>query len=451
MKRLIVDYGLLYNRIALLDEDVLEEIYIDRVYDKSLVGNIYLGRVVNVVKSMSAAFVNIGLKKNAYMPLEEDIKNGSEILVQVRRDGVGDKGPTVTTDLSLSSRHLVLLPRTRTRTISRKIHDKQLKKDILSALEPYLENYGLVIRTDAKDQAIGDLIDEIKELILLWQDIEKNERRIRSDPLVYEDYDFLPLIEKEYLPLVDEVIINKKVALDHPKVQYDLDVYPIFDKYGLESQIQKSLGREIELHQGSFITIDETEALTAIDVNSGKYTGSKNKEETFLQVNLAAAKEIARQVKLRNISGIIIVDFINMHKQENYQFLMEALKKYFKKDKSQPKIHGMTSLGLMEITRKKNRKSLRSQLLEPCDYCGMGSVISKDIIFNRLVNKIRLLKEHTGKDVYEVLASEKMYHLSMAVMNGETYLKRLEVGLDIEIDLLMDERLNDYEFKTSGK
>lgn len=451
MKRLIVDYGLLYNRIALLNNDVLEEIYIERLYDKSLVGNIYLGRVVNVVKSMSAAFIDIGLKKNAYIPLEDGIKSGSEILVQVRRDAVGEKGPTVTTDVSLSSRHLVLLPKTTTRTISRKIHDKKLKQEILKALEPHLENYGLVIRTDAKDQPIDGLIEEIKGLTLLWGEIEKNERRIVSNRLVYEDYDFLPLIEKEYLPLVDEVVINKKVVLDHPNVIFDLDVYPIFDKFGLETQIIQSLSREIKLHQGSFITIDETEALTAIDVNSGQFTGSNNKEETFLQVNLAAAKEIARQVKLRNIAGIIVVDFINMQKQENYQFLIEALKKYFKKDKSQPKIHGMTSLGLMEITRKKNRKSLRSQLLEPCDHCGIGTVISKDIIFNRLVNKIRLLKEHTGKDEYEVLASEKMYHLSMTVINGETYLKRLEVGLDIEIDLLIDETLNAYEFKTSGK
>lgn len=450
MKRLILDYGLLYNRIALVNHDVLEEVYIERLYDKSLVGNIYLGRVVNVVRSMSAAFIDIGEGKNAYMPLG-DIKSGQELLVQVKRDPVNDKGATVTTDVSLSSRHLVLLPRSHTRTISKKIHDKLLKKEILKGLEPYLGDYGLVIRTDAKDQPIALLIEELKDLVKEWQALSKNERRILKDRLVYEDYAFEALVEKEYLPLVDEVVSNKKVDLNHDHVIYDFDSYPIFEKYRLEEALKNSLNREVKLHQGSYITIDETEALTAIDVNSGKFTGSKNKEETFLQVNLAAAKEISRQVRLRNISGIIIIDFINMQREENYKFLLTALKKYFVVDKCQPKIHGLTALGLVEVTRKKNRKSLRTQLLESCSVCGSGHMISRDLVFSKLSDKLKILKAQTHKEEFTVEVSEAFFSICQTQVKNKTFIHRLEESLDCKVHLLVKNELNEFEFKTSGK
>lgn len=452
MKKLIVDYGLLYNRIALMNGASLEEMYIERLYDKSLVGNIYLGRVVNTVKSMSACFIDIGVSKNAYMPLEEHIKTGMETLVQVKRDPVGDKGATVTTDLSLSSRHLVLLPRTSTRTISKKIHDKETKSLILNALNPYLENYGIVIRTDAAHVELEVLIAELKELIETWKGVEQKERRILSNRLVYADYAFESLLEKEYVPLVDEIIVNKKIELNHPNVTLDLEAYPIFEKYRVESQIKESLNREIKLHQGSFITIDETEALTAIDVNSGQFVGSKNKEETFLQVNLAAAKEISRQIRLRNISGIIIVDFINMRNKDNYELLLTAMKKHFKEDKCQPKIHGLTTLGLVEITRKKNRKSLRTQLIESCKLCsGAGYALSKDVIFSKLVDKIKLLKSHTQKETFEVNVSENMYNVCMTMINGKTYLDYLMDSIGCKILLNLKESLEGFDFETSGK
>ena len=455
MKHLIVDYGLIYNRIALLEEGQLMEVFVENRFDKSLVGNIYLGRVVNVVKSMSAAFIDIGEKKNAYMPLVEGIKSGQEILVQVRRDAVGEKGATVTTDLSISGHYVVLLPMNTHHMASKKIRDKEKKKMLINLTKEHLPEFGTVIRTEAINATEDELISEMSRLRSKWVELEKFRRRIVSDKLLYEDYTFETLLEKEYLYQADEVVLNHKPAVkklyhDHV-ILHDSD-QPLFEAYRIDSQISQSLNREIKLNQGSIISIDETEALTAIDVNSGKYIGSSNKEETFLQVNLAAAKEIARQLRLRNISGIVIIDFINMQLDESYEHLQAALRKYFKKDKCHPIIHGMTTLGLMEVTRKKNRKSLKTQLYSECPTCsGSGYVMSVDMIVKKLMDKLRVLKAHTQKEEFIVKVSISFYDMLLSSLDGNTYAGHLENLLEIDLDIEINEQLDGYEFQTSVK
>lgn len=456
MKQLVVDYGLIYNRIALVENGHLMELHIENIYDQSLVGNIYLGKVVNIVKTMSAAFIDIGEKRNAYMQLEKDLKNGSEIFVQVKRDAVGEKGATVTTDLSLSGQYVVLLPKVNHVMISKKIRNKKRVERLSDLIKSAIGSYGAVIRTEAEHIDDEILLNELEFLIKTWHEVEKNKNRILKDRVVYNDYGFEALIQKEFLSQVDELIVNSKTSYEYFKGNnvklYD-DVYPIFETFKIESQIKDSLKRDVKLHQGSFITIDETEALTAIDVNSGQFVGSSNKEETFLQVNLAAAKAVARQIRLRNISGIIIVDFINMKEQANYEILMNALKKHFKSDKCMPKIHGMTTLGLMEITRKKNRKSLKTQLLSSCNQCdGSGYVMSDVFFYKQFVEKIKTLKHHTKKSHFEVKCSEMMYNLlNQTVIGDASYLNVLSSKLDIEIMTAIDDQLEGYTFKTSGK
>ncbi|MCH4886662.1 Rne/Rng family ribonuclease [Acidaminobacter sp. JC074] len=455
MKQLIVDYGLIYNRIALLEDGQLMEVFVENRFDKSLVGNIYLGRVVNVVKSMSAAFIDIGQKKNAYMPLEEGIKNGQEILVQVRRDAVGEKGATVTTDLSISGHYVVLLPMSKNHMASKKIRDKDKKKALINLTKDHLSEFGTVIRTEAVHASDDELISEMDRLKAKWVELEKYRRRIVSDKLLYEDYTFETLLEKEYLYQADQVILNHKPAvkkLYHDNVLFHDSDQPLFEAYKIDSQINLSLNREIKLSQGSIITIDETEALTAIDVNSAKFTGSSNKEETFLQVNLAAAKEIARQLRLRNISGIIIIDFINMQEDASYEFLQNALNKYFKKDKCHPIIHGLTTLGLMEVTRKKNRKSLKTQLFSECPTCsGSGYVMSVDMIVKKLMDKLRVLKAHTKKDEFIVKVSMSFYDMLLTSLDGNTYAGHLENLLEIDLDIEINDKLEGYDFQTSVK
>jgi len=456
MKQLIVDYGLIYNRIALLNHSQLTEIYIENQLDKSLVGNIYLGRVVNIVKSMSAVFVDIGEKKNAYMPLEPHIKSGEELLVQIRRDAVGEKGATVTTDISLSGHFMVLLPNASSHMISKKINDKAKKQQLLDFLKVNLSDFGAVVRTEAVNASDEDILDEIESLKEIWRNISKQTNRIVSNRLLFEDYTFETLINKEFLSQVDEVVVNRKDVskrLKHHQVTFYDDDYPIFEAYKVESQIVSSLDREIKLHQGSFITIDETEALAAIDVNSGQFVGSSNKEQTFLQVNLAAAKEIARQIRLRNISGIIVIDFINMKDKTHYSDLISVLKKYFKGDKCHPQIHGLTALGLIEVTRKKNRKSLKTQLVKTCEIChGAGVVLSDDILVRRLVNKLELLKKHTNKNVFEVKVSQELNEiLCKRIDKNTTYLDHMMSLLEVEIQIEVLDQLTGHNFQTSGK
>ena len=313
MKRLVIDYGALFNRIALMENDSLVELYIENQMDKSLVGNIYLGKVVNVVDSISAAFVDLGIQKNGYLPLKGHEKVSGEILVQVKKDSIHDKGPSLTRDLSISGTYVVLLPMQNGVMVSKKI---QIDPEIVKAVKERLGGLGCVLRTESRHQSLEVILNEIDDLLLEWAEIEKSNRRIVSSRLIYHDFAFETMIEKDFLPLVDEVVINDPEKKSYYKKHEGLRVYlekqPIFEAYGLEGQIEKGLQRTVVLHQGSHITFDETEALTAIDVNSGQYVGSHNKEETFLQVNLAAAKEIAKQLRLRNISGIILIDFINM-------------------------------------------------------------------------------------------------------------------------------------------
>lgn len=446
MKELVVDYGILYNRLALLDQGQLIELYIDQPMDQSLVGNIYLGKVVNIVKGMSACFIDIGLDKNAYMPLNQDIKSGMELFVQVKRDPVGNKGATVTTDLSVSGQYVVLLPNSNHKMVSKRIHDKGRIEALLSIVKSY--DFGWVIRTDAKDAADDILKAECESLIERWTEIARQKNRILKDRLVYVDYSFEDLIRKEYLPQVDKMILNKKINFDFQSIEYYDDAYPIFETYKVKEQIKKSLNREVKLHQGSFITIDETEALTAIDVNSGQYVGSKNKEETFLQVNLAAGREIARQLRLRNISGVVIVDFINMATKQSESILIEALKKQFKSDKCQPKIHGITALGLMEITRKKNRKSLKSQLLHPCDVCnGSGYFISDDMHLQSFIDKASLLKEHQKQEQIHISTGQGMYDLLHKSFKDTSYIGWISNALGLLINLELDDGYEDFFIK----
>jgi ribonuclease G len=451
MRRLVIDYGALFNRIALMENDTLVELYIENLLNKSLVGNIYLGRVVNVVDSISAAFIDIGLEKNAYLPLKGKEKCSGEILVQVKKDPIHDKGPSLTRDLSISGTYVVLLPNQSEVMVSKKI---QMDPDIISKVKDRLNPMGCVLRTESKNQPLEVILDEIDLLLAKWEEIEKSNRRIVNTRLLYHDFAFETMIEKDFLPLVDEVVINKaekKPYYNHAGLTIYSDHQPIFEAYNIEGQIEKSLQRTVLLHQGSHITFDETEALTAVDVNSGHYIGSHNKEETFLQVNLAAAKEIAKQLRLRNISGMILIDFINMSQKENYKVLLDNLNKYFKRDRSVVTIHGVTNLGLVEITRRKNRKSLKYQLLKSCDTCGGGGyVLSLDLYVKNLEDKLLNLKHHTGSHHFIIQGSHLLYNfLKGAFINDISYIKVLEEALEVSLLLLEDSSLANYEFKTS--
>ena len=393
MQELIINSDGENKQIALVENGKLIEKYDERPDMHRLEGNIYLGRVENVLQGMQAAFVNIGEEKNTFMHIKDvipkvsnetgnknellskyDIKDyirvGMPILVQVKKDSTNKKGARVSTNISLPGRFVVLLPDTNFITISKKITDNNKRKELQKAVQEELpKNYGAIVRTSAENKDANLIKRDVKSLIKLWELIQESAKNLKEEKdfeptLIYENEGIIgklltDLIDQslERIMTNDEEVYNKisnileqsganKIKLEFKKKANILDLYD------LENQIEKAKARKIWLKCGGFITIDKTEALTAIDVNSGKYVGGKDLEQTVYRVNKEATLEIAKQLRLRDIGGIIIIDYIDMEKEETKIKILEELNECLKKDRSKTQVIGFTPLDLLEMTRK---------------------------------------------------------------------------------------------------
>ncbi len=393
MQELIINSDGENKQIALVENGKLIEKYDERPDMHRLEGNIYLGRVENVLQGMQAAFVNIGEEKNTFMHIKDvipkvsnetgnknellskyDIKDyirvGMPILVQVKKDSTNKKGARVSTNISLPGRFVVLLPDTNFITISKKITDNNKRKELQKAVQEELpKNYGAIIRTSAENKDAELIKRDVKSLIKLWELIQESAKNLKEEKdfeptLIYENEGIIgklltDLIDQslERIMTNDEEVYNKiSNILEQSganKIKLELKKKAnILDLYDLENQIEKAKARKIWLKCGGFITIDKTEALTAIDVNSGKYVGGKDLEQTVYRVNKEATLEIAKQLRLRDIGGIIIIDYIDMEKEETKIKILEELNECLKKDRSKTQVIGFTPLDLLEMTRK---------------------------------------------------------------------------------------------------
>lgn len=393
MQELIINSDGENKQIALVENGKLIEKYDERPDMHRLEGNIYLGRVENVLQGMQAAFVNIGEEKNTFMHIKDvipkvsnetgnknellskyDIKDyirvGMPILVQVKKDSTNKKGARVSTNISLPGRFVVLLPDTNFITISKKITDNNKRKELQKAVQEELpKNYGAIIRTSAENKDVDLIKRDVKSLIKLWELIQESAKNLKEEKdfeptLIYENEGIIgklltDLIDQslERIMTNDEEVYNKiSNILEQSganKIKLELKKKAnILDLYDLENQIEKAKARKIWLKCGGFITIDKTEALTAIDVNSGKYVGGKDLEQTVYRVNKEATLEIAKQLRLRDIGGIIIIDYIDMEKEETKTKILEELNECLKKDRSKTQVIGFTPLDLLEMTRK---------------------------------------------------------------------------------------------------
>lgn len=393
MQELIINSDGENKQIALVENGKLIEKYDERPDMHRLEGNIYLGRVENVLQGMQAAFVNIGEEKNTFMHIKDvipkvsnetgnknellskyDIKDyirvGMPILVQVKKDSTNKKGARVSTNISLPGRFVVLLPDTNFITISKKITDNNKRKELQKAVQEELpKNYGAIIRTSAENKDAELIKRDVKSLIKLWELIQESAKNLKAEKnfeptLIYENEGIIgklltDLIDQslERIMTNDEEVYNKiSNILEQSganKIKLELKKKAnILDLYDLENQIEKAKARKIWLKCGGFITIDKTEALTAIDVNSGKYVGGKDLEQTVYRVNKEATLEIAKQLRLRDIGGIIIIDYIDMEKEETKTKILEELNECLKKDRSKTQVIGFTPLDLLEMTRK---------------------------------------------------------------------------------------------------
>ncbi len=368
--------------IMLVENGILIEKHEEHENQRRLEGNIYVGKVTNVLKGMESAFVDIGEEKNSLIkaqdilpkiditketpeikPIEQIIKEGDNIIVQIKKDGTLTKGAKVSTHINLSGRFVVLLPNTEIITVSQKIENKEIKNKITEIARNNLnKNMGAILRTSCENATEEQIVNDIKELEQKWQKIEEMAKDKNSIPKLI--YDNIALIRRTTIDIIDRgldrIIVNdeeifsnlQELLKDMKKIEIVLKKEDLFEMYTLSNQIEKISNRKIWLKCGGFITIDRTEALTAIDVNTGKFTGKKNLEETIFRVNKEATEEIVKQLRLRDIGGIIIVDYIDMHIPENKNAIEEFIKQELKKDRAKTQAVGFTKLNLYEMTRK---------------------------------------------------------------------------------------------------
>ena len=397
------------TRMGIVENGRLMEYVVERNNSAQLVGSIFLGRVCNVVRGIQAAFIDIGLDKNAFLYLGDKtgITEGQRVLVEITKDARGSKGPTATLDISLAGRYAALLPEANYTGISRKITDSAERSRLKKIADEVTNGAaGAVMRTNAAGMPEEVLRADLQQLMADWQIIQARAKLARSPQVLHRELDISVRIVRDYLnACIDEVVVDSPAVygrlqellqniaesrscklLLHDK-QTD-----IFSYYRLSDDIASISDRRIDLPSGGYLVIDYTEAMTVIDVNSGHFSGRENLSETVMQINREAADEIARQLRLRDIGGIIVVDFIDMDKKEYREEIMERLQQALRSDKMKPCVQDMTVLNLVEITRKKARQNLSAVLDAPCPVCrGSGRVQSQETVGLEIKRRLRTL------------------------------------------------------------
>ncbi|BDG61466.1 Rne/Rng family ribonuclease [Caldinitratiruptor microaerophilus] len=422
-KEILVSVDVDGVRAAMREDGQVVELLFERAVRQQLVGNIYKGRVQNVLPGMQAAFVDIGLERNAFLFVDDAIppglevdgappairdvvRPGQELLVQVVKEPSGTKGPRVTRHVTLPGRYLVLMPSVEFVGVSRRI-TKERERERLKALAESLRppGMGLIVRTVAEGASEAEFRRDIEYLVRLWQGVEARARAAEARSLVHRDLGLVQRVVRDWLDDdVTELYIDSPsdyervlewLELMAPHLRSRVRLYTpttvsLFDRYGVEQEIERALRRKVWLRSGGYLVIDRTEALTAIDVNTGKFVGTTDLRDTVLRTNLEAAAEIARQLRLRDIGGIVVVDFIDMDLPEDRQRVLEALEEALARDRTRTNVLGLTQLGLVELTRKKSRQTLDEILLRPCPHCdGRGRVPAEDTLARRARAEIR--------------------------------------------------------------
>lgn len=409
-------------RMGLIKDDILQEYLVERSLSAHLVGSIFLGRVSNVVRGIQAAFIDIGLEQNAFLYLGEtqDLTEGSQVLVQIIKDPRGSKGPTASREITFPGHYVVLFPFGDYIGISRKITDAAERDRLHALAEKHRpEGVGLVLRTEAEGIPEEVLAADITALLAEWNVVETKSRRTKAPAFLHRELDLSVRMVRDYFTKdVEEIVVDSRKAFHRieellvkmpqaaqTRLRFWEGNEDVFAAFGFSDTIAALSDRRVNLPCGGYLVIDHTEAMTVIDVNSGSYSGKSNLEETVMEINREAAREIAYQLRLRNIGGIIVVDFIDMHSETNRQEVLTVLEEAFAGDKMRPRIQDITVLNLVEITRKKSRQNLEAVLYSDCPTCsGSGRVQSKEAIALEIKRRIRTLlkKQGSAKEILVV-------------------------------------------------
>lgn len=436
------------TRVAVVDNGVLQEIYLERSGNRGLVGNIYKGKVARILPGMQAAFIDVGLERTGFLhagdiiqpelaedpelkncdsqtPISELLKEGGEILVQVLKDPVGQKGARLTTQITVPARLLVYLPNVNHLGVSHRIQDlddrQRLLQELGKAIDDNVQTGGYIVRTAAESASNGDMRSDVEFLHRVWTRIQEKAQDAPICTLVHEDISLSMRVMRDLVrDDVEKLRIDSRETYEKalnfakdliPEVVDRIEYYPgerpIFELYSIEDEIRKALERDVPLKSGGYLVIDQTEAMTTVDVNTGAFVGRRNLEETLFKTNLEATQMIARQLRLRNIGGIIIVDFIDMEDSEHQRQVLRALEKALAKDRTKTFITEMSPLGLVEITRKRTRESLEQMLMEPCSVCsGRGVLKTPQTVCYEIFREILREARQFDTNQYTVVASQ---------------------------------------------
>ena len=497
MSEIIINSTPQETRIALVENEEVAELFLERKKERGILGNIYKGKVVRVLPGMESAFVDIGLDKAAFLYvsevfhpsdeyqqmfldeseefLENSKKNGKqglrhigdlltqgqEILVQVSKEPIGSKGCSVTSFVSLPGRYLVLMPYADHVGISRRIEDGE-ERDRLRELAEEIRprHVGVIVRTAAEGAAPADLKADMNYLLKVWENILRAKSGTSAPSLIHEEPDICVRAVRDLFSgdirriVVDNEETYRKITdflnlyLPDPSCKIELyqGLQPIFDYYNIELEIRRALDKKVWLKSGGYIVIEQTEALVAIDVNTGRFVGKRNLEETILKTNLEAAREIVYQLRLRNIGGIIIIDFIDMEKAENREKVFNTLKEHLKKDKAKTNVLKISDFGLVEMTRKRTRESLCKTISEECPYCeGTGRVRSRYTICYDILRELKRLRNQANGNKVLIRAHQDVADI---LLNEEAQMVDLlqdEIGHEIIIRAAGDLHIEQYE------
>ena len=465
MQDILINWTPQETRVAVVENGAVQELHLERALERGLVGNIYLGKVVRVLPGMQSAFVDIGLERAAFLhvadlfgargepgngnvpplPIEKQIFEGQTLTVQVIKDPIGTKGARLSTQISIAGRLLVFLPQDRHIGISQRIGSHELREQLRARVQSLAAladaggaqgGGGFILRTNAEEASDAELADDIAYLRKTWASIR--ERGFAQPPgtLLHQD---LTLAERVLRDLTNEhtqtIRIDSRLQYEHlvafgraytpgavDKLQHYQGERPVFDLYNVDDEIARALARRVDLKSGGYLIIDQTEALTTVDVNTGGYVGARNFDDTIFKTNLEAAGAIARQLRLRNLGGIIIVDFIDMAREEHQAAVLAEFRKQLARDRTKVTVGGFTQLGLVEMTRKRTRESLAHMLCETCPTCdGRGQVkTARSVCYDILREILREARQFDPREfrvvahaaVVEMLLDEESPHLA---------------------------------------
>jgi ribonuclease G len=472
---ILINWAPQETRVAVVENGAVQELHIERTLERGLVGNVYLGKVVRVLPGMQSAFIDIGLERAAFLhvadlnpgpktdaplvPIERQVFEGQTLTVQVIKDAIGTKGARLSTQVSIAGRMLVFLPHDNHIGISQKIGSAELRESLRARVTALAAEGGggFILRTNAEEAADKDLADDIAYLRRTWATIRERAMKQPPGTLLHQD---LTLVERVLRDLANEHTASIRIdsrmqfeAMQRFGTEYTpssvgkLEHYrgerPIFDLFGIEEEIQRALARRVELKSGGYLIIDQTEALTTIDVNTGGFVGARNFDDTIFKTNLEAAGAMARQLRLRNLGGIIIADFIDMTNEAHQAAVLAELKKQLGRDRTRTTVSGFTQLGLVEMTRKRTRESLAHMLCEPCPTCqGRGQVkTARSVCYDILREILREARQFSPKEfrvvasaaVVEMLLDEESVHLAgLSEFIGKPISLSAEAGMNPE-------------------